>query len=88
MFKNNSRGIGLRDKGGKKNVVKNIVTAFLGYVKELKQEGMEIEKNIDLLKGLIAKTKFNNQLVSDIIKSDELRNYFREFLSQSATAWV
>jgi hypothetical protein len=34
--------VGLRDKGDKKNVVKNIVNAFMSYVKELMAEGMKI----------------------------------------------
>lgn len=40
------------------------------------------------LRELIEKNKYNNQLVNEIIECGELRNYFKEFLSQFALNWV
>lgn len=43
---------------------------------------------METLKGLIEKTKYNNQLITLIISNPELRPYFSQFLGSYAAGWV
>ncbi len=69
-------------RGDKKNIAKNVITAFLNYLRE------GCEAQVGALRALIDRTKFNNHLVSLVVANDELRPFFRAFLASSAPTWV
>lgn len=75
-------------KNDKKNIVKNVINAYLKYLRAIKEEGKETEQQINLLKDLINAKKYNNQLVTSIITEESLRNYFKRFLVEEANAWL
>jgi hypothetical protein len=75
-------------RGDKKNIAKNIVTAFMNCLRDARQEGENCEPQLNALKGLVDRTKFNNQLVTLIVANPELRPYFRNFLNSNAASWV
>lgn len=75
-------------RGDKKNIAKNVVTAFLNFLRDAKQDGENCEPQMNTLRGLIDRTKFNNQLVTMIIGNEDLRPSFRNFLASSAASWV
>ena len=56
-------------RGDKKNIAKNVVTAFLNFLRDAKQDGENCEPQMAALRTLIDKTKFNNQLVTMIISN-------------------
>jgi hypothetical protein len=60
----------------------------MNYLREGKHEGENFEPQIEVLKTLIDKTKYNNQLITFIVSSPELRTYFRSFLNSSAVSWI
>lgn len=69
-------------RGDKKNIAKNVITAFLNFLRE------GCEAQVGTLKSLIDRTKFNNHLVSLVVANDDLRPFFRAFLASSAPQWV
>jgi hypothetical protein len=75
-------------RGDKKNIAKNVVTAFANYLRELQLEGEQLQESANELRGLIEKTRYNNQLIADIVRSPHLRTYFRDFLTLPAHVWV
>lgn len=75
-------------RGDKKNIAKNVVTAFLNFLREAKQDGENCESQVNTLKTLIDRTKFNNQLVTLIVANTDLRPFFRSFLNSNAAEWV
>lgn len=75
-------------RGDKKNIAKNVVTAFANYLRELQLEGEQLQESANELRGLVEKTRYNNQLIADIVGSPHLRSYFRDFLTLPAHVWV
>lgn len=67
LFRRRLRGGLISSGGDKKNIVKNVVTAYLNYLRELQQDGHGVIRQIELLERMIAKTRFNNLLITSII---------------------
>jgi hypothetical protein len=88
LFRSKQTGDIVQIRGDKKNIAKNVVTAFLNFLRDAKQDGENCEPQMSSLRGLIDRTKFNNQLVTMIIGNEDLRPSFRSFLASSAASWV
>jgi len=69
------------EKGDKKNIVKNVITAFQNY---LKQSSNDSSFPNDFLKQLVNTHHYTNNLINQIIKESQLRFYFKQFLAQKA----
>lgn len=75
-------------KNDKKNIVKNVINAYQKYLKAYKDEGKEVDYQLNTLKNLINAKKYNNQLVTAIISDEALRCYFKHFLTVEAGDWL
>ena len=75
-------------KKDKKNIVKNVVNSFLKFLRALKEKGRDLETEIEQLNKLISSKKYNNQLITSIIKEENLRACFKFFLSTEAQNWL
>lgn len=60
----------------------------MNFLKDRKREGHNFETQIESIKSLIEKTKFNNHLLHEIISNQDFRPHFRDFLSNHARLWV
>lgn len=75
-------------KNDKKNIVKNVINAYLKYLRNINEDSRETEHHINLLKDLINAKKYNNQLVTSIVTQEVLRTYFKRFLVEEANVWL
>lgn len=90
LFKNTpSRNSVISVRNDKKNVAKNIVNAFIRYMRENHSEqDAAANRVLNLVEHLIRTLKYNNQLVTTIIDHSAHRGYFKQFLATSARGWV
>jgi cellulose biosynthesis protein BcsQ len=80
-------------KGTGKNVVKNIVKAFESWLRqelsqEIYRENTSLQNSRKTLERMVAKVKFNNRLINNLIKNQNLNSMFERFLRDHASEWL
>lgn len=80
---------GARVRNDKKNIAKNVVNAFLKYVRENYSEDDANARNVvQAVTHLIETLKYNNQLITAIVEQATQREYFKQFLASYAPSWI
>lgn len=81
------------EKRDRKNVVKNIVKAFESWLRqelsqEIYRENTSLQNSRKTLERMVAKVKFNNRLINNLIKNQNLNSMFERFLRDHASEWL